>query len=39
MGATATDVTEELDISRSLFLDRIRRIQQTTFEQLLAEAD
>jgi len=39
VGATATDVTEELDISRSLFLERIKRIQQTIFEQLPAEAD
>jgi predicted DNA binding protein len=32
-------VAEELDISKSSFLGRIKRAQQTVFEQLLAEAD
>ena len=37
-GATATDVAEELDISKSSFLGRLKRAQQTVFEQLLAGA-
>jgi predicted DNA binding protein len=37
-GSTATDVAEELDISKSSFLGRLKRAQQTVFEQLLAGA-
>ncbi|MEF8784970.1 MAG: helix-turn-helix domain-containing protein [Haloarculaceae archaeon] len=37
-GATATDVADELGISKSSFLGRIKRAQQTVFEQLLAGA-
>lgn len=33
--ATATDVADELDISKSSFLGRIKRAQQTVFTQLL----
>lgn len=38
-GATATEVAEELDISKSSFLGRIKRAQRTVFEQLLAGAE
>ncbi|WP_302082585.1 helix-turn-helix domain-containing protein [Salinibaculum rarum] len=37
-GATATDVADQLGISKSSFLGRIKRAQQTVFEQLLAGA-
>ena len=37
-GATATDVADELGISKSSFLGRIKRAQRTVFEQLLAGA-
>lgn len=37
-GATATDVADELGISKSSFLGRMKRAQQTVFEQLLAGA-
>lgn len=37
-GATATEVAEDLDISKSSFLGRIKRAQQTVFEQMLADA-
>lgn len=37
-GATASDVADELGISKSAFLGRIKRAQRTVFEQLLPEA-
>lgn len=37
-GATATEVAETLDISKSSFLGRLKRGQRTVFEQLLAGA-
>ncbi len=37
-GATATEVADELGISKSSFLGRMKRAQRTVFEQLLAGA-
>jgi len=37
-GATATEVADQLDISKSSFLGRLKRAQGTVFEQLLADA-
>lgn len=38
MGGNGADVTEEVNIGKSLFLGHIEHTQQTIFEQLLAEA-